>query len=151
MNPIQFETISFGKLYNHGLCNHIQSHYEELNDGAFPLEPDWNRYFNLEKMDMLRCYAAYDGSEMVGYAIFLVSPNMHYSTSTWGMEDLYYLAPAYRTGSTGYKFLKFFLTDIEKQVDKVIMGTKVKYDIGVLLRRLGYTHFENLYSKLGSK
>lgn len=148
---LRFSEASFTELFKGGFLDHIQAHYDALNDHAFPLKPDWERYFALESMRMLRCYAARDaaaGDKLVGYAIFLVHSNLHYSTSIWAFEDLYWLSPEYRTGMTGYKWMKYFLTEIEKVADKVVMGTKTKLETGVLLKRLGYKHFENLYSKV---
>ena len=143
-----FSSVTFSELFEGGLRDHLQAHYEELNDKAFPLKPDWDKYFTLENLGMLRCFACFNGSELVGYAIFLVSPNLHYSSSVWAMEDVYYLAPPYRKGLNGYKWLRFFLGEVEKSCDKVIMGTKLKLEIGSLLTRLGYKPFENLYTKL---
>ena len=138
---------SFRQLLDMGFRNHIDAHYRELNDGAFELAPDFGRYLKMDELGLLKCYAATVDGALAGYAIFIVSPHLHYSTSVWAHEDLYYLAPEYRKGLTGYKWMKFFLQDIEKCADKVIVGTKLKLETGAILKRLGYTHFENLYSK----
>lgn len=162
---LSFNKVSFQGLRDLGLDGYLQAHYEELNDKAFPLVPDWGRYYKLEELGMLHCYsaeavlapseeqgAARSGTtKLVGYAIFLSNPNIHYSTSTWGYEDIYYLAPEYRKGMNGVKWLRYFLGDMESRVDKVIMGTKTKLEVGVILRRLGYKPFENLYSKVSNK
>lgn len=148
---ITHTSLSFTALINAGLKSHLQAHYEELNDQAFPLDPDWTKYAQLEQMDLLRCYAAFDDNELIGYAIFLLGPSIHYSSSKWAFEDIYRIVPEFRKGMTGYKFVKYFLSQIEQEVDKVVIGTKTKLEVGKLFERLGYKHFENLYSKVTQK
>lgn len=148
---IEYRKVTFQELLDLGIDAITVDHYQALSDQVFPLEPDYARYLALDAAGVLANLAAIDSDsgELIGYGIHLIHYHLHYRTSLHSIEDVYYLKPEYRKGMTGVRFLKAqesMLVDLG--VQKIIFGTKCRADIGVLLNRLGYTHFEQLYSKV---
>ncbi len=62
--------------------------------------PDLQRYQLLEDAGLIVAVGAYDGDELVGYSINVLSVHMHYQLPM-GRNDVLYLAPAYRQGQNG--------------------------------------------------
>ena len=58
----------------------LQLHWEEvaLYKDAIKLNPDYDRYFDLEKRGVLRVAIARDGDKMVGYFLTLTQEHLHY-------------------------------------------------------------------------
>lgn len=142
---MEFQPCTFMRLVNLGFKDKIFHHYMQLNDQAFLLSPDWDRYYQLDELDMLKCYAAISEGKLVGYATFLINKGLHYNVATFAYEDLYWLDEKYRVGWNGYNFCKFMVNDLSKQADKIIVGVKTKLDVSSVWKRLGFTEFETLY------
>ena len=86
----------------------IEANYEELCvTKDFPLIPDYEVYERVAKSGNITCIVCMDDDEVVGYAIFLIQPHLHYKTCLTAFEDIYYLKPEYRKGRTGIKMFKF--------------------------------------------
>lgn len=62
--------------------------------------PDLQRYQLLEDAGLIVAVGAYDGDELVGYSINVLSVHLHYQLPM-GRNDVLYLAPAYRQGHNG--------------------------------------------------
>ena len=59
----------------------IPAHYDELCvTKDFPLAPDYEAYRRLANCGMLRCITVKADAELIGYAIFIVQPHLHYMT-----------------------------------------------------------------------
>jgi GNAT superfamily N-acetyltransferase len=128
----------------------IQANYEELCvTKEFPLLPDYDAYERIAKTGNITCIVCVDKDEVVGYAIFLIQPHLHYKTCLTAFEDIYYLKPEYRKGRTGIKMFKF-AEDVLRSagVNRIIFHTKIHLDNSKLFEYLGYKHTDKLYSKI---
>ncbi len=126
-------------------------HWEEiaLNKGAIALDPDWDRYAQLEALGALVLATARAAGELVGYQIFLVTPHLHYRRSLTALSDVVYLAPEHRLGTAGIRLMRCAEAELKRRgVQRVVQNVKLHTDWGRVLERMGYAPIERIYSKL---
>lgn len=125
-------------------------HYDELCvTKDFPLMPDYAAYGRLDVAGMLKCIVARVDGELVGYALFIVQPHLHYMTCKTAFEDLYFLRKDHRLGRTGIRLFQFAEAALRADgVNRIIMHTKIHLDNSKLFEYLGYRHTDKLYTKL---
>ena len=113
------------------------------------VSPDLDLYRAFDKRGVLRILTARHAGELVGYFVFVVKPNAHYRHVLAAIEDLYFLAPEYRKGITGYRFLRRAVEAMEESGAHIgSLRTKLKHDHGQLLERLGFRPVEVIYQKV---
>jgi hypothetical protein len=128
----------------------LPEHYEELCvTKDFPLQPDYEAYGRLYMSDMLRCITVREDNALIGYAIFIVQPHLHYMTCRTAFEDIYFLKKEYRKGRTGIRLFQCAEDVLKKEgVHRVIMHTKIHLDNSRLFEYLGYKLTDKLYTKI---
>jgi GNAT superfamily N-acetyltransferase len=128
----------------------LPEHYDELCvTKDFPLKPDYEAYGRLYMADMLRCITVRDNDELIGYAIFIVQPHLHYMTCRTAFEDIYFLKKECRKGRVGIRLFQFAEDVLKKDgVHRIIMHTKIHLDNSRLFEYLGYKHTDKLYTKI---
>jgi hypothetical protein len=129
----------------------LDAHWQEiaLDKDAIRLDPDWENYEWLAKRGMLHIVTARDDGWLVGYHVSVIRPHAHYKSSLTCFSDIMYLSPQYRVGLTGYKLIKFFRDSVKaKGVQKIYMMTKLALDLDPILRRLGFTPIERVYTQV---
>lgn len=126
-------------------------HWREiaLDHDKVPLDPCWERYYDLEDRGVLCVVTAREDGRLVGYHITIVSPHLHYGSTLHGITDVYFVLPSHRKGFTGIRLLKEVEAEMKRRgVVKLITGTKRHLDLGVLFERLGYRETERVYTKI---
>lgn len=125
-------------------------HYDELCvTKDFPLMPDYAAYGRLCNANMLKCIVARSDAELIGYALFIVNPHLHYSTCKTAFEDIYFLRKDHRLGRTGIRLFQFAEQALRDDgVNRIIMHTKIHLDNSKLFEYLGYKLTDKLYTKL---
>lgn len=128
----------------------IPAHYDELCvTKDFPLAPDYEAYGRLHVAGMLCCITARDDNGLIGYAIFIVQPHLHYKTCKTAFEDIYFLKKEHRLGRTGIRLFQFAEEALRAAgVNRIIMHTKIHMDNSRLFEYLGYKHTDKLYTKI---
>lgn len=134
----------------HELQRLIPEHYDELCvTKDFPLMPDYEAYGRLQVAGMLRCITVRNDDELIGYAIFIVQPHLHYKSCKTAFEDIYFLKKEYRQGRTGIRLFQFAEGVLKEHgVNRIIMHTKVHLDNSKLFEYLGYKHTDKLFTKI---
>jgi hypothetical protein len=119
------------------LVKHWQeiAHYTDI-----PLEPDFPRYKAMEKAGVLRIFTARSVGELVGYAIFVVAPALHYRSSIQATADVMFVDPDHRRGlGAGAALVRHCDAELAKEgVQVAFHRCKAKHDFGNLLGALGY-------------
>ena len=128
----------------------IPEHYDELCvTKDFPLMPDYEAYGRLYMANMLRCITVRKGQELIGYALFIAQPHLHYKSCTTAFEDIYFLRKDYRTGRTGIRLFQFAEDVLKKEgVHRLVMHTKIHLDNSRLFEHLGYKFTDKLFTKI---
>jgi hypothetical protein len=144
------------RLLDEGLEALLFQHWEEVARDRLriPLNPDWQRARMLERDKVLWTAALRREGKLVGYNSFCVYPHIHYRQTIHATNDVIYVDPAER-GIAGVKLVRGTEAMLKMLgVVKVIYHAKLTpvrgktNTVGDLLERMGYIHFENLYSKL---
>jgi len=128
----------------------LPEHYEELCvTKDFPLMPDYEAYGRLQLAGMLRCITVREDNALIGYAIFIVQPHLHYKTCKTAFEDIYFLKKEYRKGRLGIRLFQFAQDELKKEgVDRIIVHTKIHIDNSRLFEYLGYKLTDKLFTKI---
>lgn len=129
----------------------VGEHWKEIarDHAAVPLDPDWERYREINYAGKLAVVTARAEGKLVGYFIGIVDTHLHYQTTAYGWADVFYLTPKYRKGLTGYRLLSKAVEACERRgAVKLSFGTKVHKDMGILLERLGFKETERLFTKV---
>ena len=127
-----------------------KAHYKEiaLYQDKIPLDPAWDKYLELDKAGNITCVTARDDGELVGYAVFIQTPHIHYQTTVYAHNDVLYLAPEYRGGSLGVDLLVISESAlITKGVDVVYLHMKSSKPWHKLAEACGFSLIEYGYSK----
>ena len=70
-------------------------------------DPDWGRYFEYERAGILRIWTARDAQgALVGYFVGLDVHGLHAASTRHCYADLFWLAPEWRDGLLGLRFLR---------------------------------------------
>lgn len=129
----------------------LRQHYEEiaLHKDRIPLAPDWGRYEHLEATRSLPIYTARSDGKLVGYSVFLLSYHLHYRNTLVAANDILYLAPEQRRGTTGLRLIKHSEAELKKLgVERIMWHVKFAHDFRAILHRLGYEDEEAIVGKL---
>jgi hypothetical protein len=124
--------------------------YEELCvTKDFPLAPDYDAYRRLAEAGMLRCITVRADEEVIGYAIFIIQPHLHYRTCKTAFEDIYFIRKEYRKGKIGIRLFQYAEQVLKGiGVQRIIMHTKVHLDHSRLFEYLGYKWTDKLFTKI---
>jgi hypothetical protein len=126
----------------------LQQHWREIaHYPDIPLNPDYETYRAAESAGILRVYTVRDGSACVGYALFFVRNNPHYTGSLQAVQDVLYLHPSQR-GGNGYRFIAWCDIQLQREgVQAVYHHSKAAHNFGALLNRQGYELVDLIYAK----
>jgi alpha-D-ribose 1-methylphosphonate 5-triphosphate synthase subunit PhnG len=129
----------------------MTAHEAEVGMFGTP-DPDLERYLEIEKIDVARCFTARLGagggserSELVGYCLMLVFPHPHYRTKLTAIADALYMSPDHR-GTTALRFIAWVDGFCRKLgAVSISRAVNVRKDYSRLLMGLGYEKFETSY------
>jgi GNAT superfamily N-acetyltransferase len=129
----------------------IRLHWEEVaTDHDIPLSVDVAFYQKAEAAGQLCILTARHGDgAMVGYAMYLISRNLHYSQSLQAKQDVLYVHPTNRGAMVGIRLIAASERTLRDRGCQVVYHhVKVQHPIlGALLARKGYQHVEQIYAK----
>ena len=117
----------------------LEKHWEEIaHYKDIPLDPDYELYLKMQSMGMIRAYSMRDGdAKLVGYAVYVVRPNLHYKKCLTATEDIIFVDPNKR--GYGMFLIKWCDEELKKiGVDMVLHHVKLAYDFSKALERIGY-------------
>jgi GNAT superfamily N-acetyltransferase len=123
---------------------------EVAHYGDIPLAPDWSMYRAMEDSGALRCYTARLHGELIGYAVFFVRQNMHYSFSKQAVQDVLFVDKHYRRGTVGTRLIRYADAMLQGESVQVVyhhVKNKPELDFGPLLKRLGYEPIDTIWGK----
>lgn len=132
----------------------FERHWKEiaLHHDKIPLEPDWQRYFDLACTGTLRVMTARCDGVLVGYIFNLVGPHLHYRSSLHAEIEMFWLDPAYRDGAFALRWFKAnerYLRGLGvKRISVAVKNHFKDGRVGLLFKRLDYTPIETIWSQL---
>lgn len=126
----------------------LQKHWDEIaHYKDIPLNPDYDHYYKMEKAGMLKIYTARDQeARMIGYAVYILSPALHYKQSMVARQDIIYIDPQHR--GVGLFLLKWCDEQLKSLgVQIVCHHVKAVHNFGPSLQRMGYELQDLIYTK----
>jgi DNA-binding Lrp family transcriptional regulator len=126
----------------------LRLHYEEIaHFKDIPLQPDAERYKNLQAAGVLRTFTVRtDTNLVIGYAVYFVHRNLHYSGSLQAVQDVLYIDPTKR--GFGMKFILWCDEQIKAEgVQVVYHHVKASHNFGPMLEKIGYELIDLIYGK----
>ena len=157
MEPLKFGWESCRVLFAEpNLGELLMAHWNELglHHENCPLDPDFERFIELEDLGLFKVWAGRDGDKLVGYLGFFIQPHLHYRTTLHAAEDLFLLAKPYRKGLAGYRMFTTAIDALrELGVKRCILHAKVHFEaerggLAKFFQRLGFTHTDELFIKI---
>lgn len=125
-------------------------HYGELEAGhqnRMKMEPDLASYQWLESQGQLAVLTARSAGRLVGYAVTVIRPHMHYRPTLCGFEDALFLTRGARRGMTGVRLVRAMNEALRKRgVKKVFWHSKVFAPIEGIFRLLGMKKTDEIWS-----
>jgi len=111
--------------------------------------PDRVAYEQAEQAGMLRIFTVRVDGVLAGYAVFFIRTNPHYCDSLQAVQDVLWLAPAYRRGGLGLQLIASCDTALKAEgVQVVLHHAKLKSPaLGQVLLKLGYEPIDTIYTK----
>jgi GNAT superfamily N-acetyltransferase len=126
-------------------------HWAEVavNRDVIKLDPDFDAYDQMARSGMLHIVVARKEGVVVGYHYTIVKRHLHYKQSLSAFTDIFYIAPAHRTGRTPLRLFQFVEQTLKARgVQKMFTGTKLSLDAGPLFEHMGWTETERLFVKM---
>jgi len=123
----------------------LRLHFDESEHFKdIPLDPDFEQYQKLDEAGMLRVFTVRVDKELIGYSILFVMTSIHHKQSIHANHDVLFIHKEHR--GIGSMFIKYCDEQLEAEgVDVVYQSTKLSYDFGKMLNRIGYEHVDNVY------
>lgn len=123
-------------------------HHKEiaLHHAEVPLDPDLEQYSFMQAHGQLAVLVGRSEGRIVGYYISIIKPHLHYKSTLHAFTDVYYIAPEFRQGTTGWRMLNEMKTLWKARgVKKAFTATKLHLDISPLLKRQGWLPAESTH------
>ena len=128
----------------------LAQHWREIASYQdIPLSPDRAFYETAERNQSLLIVTARRERELIGYAVFFVTPNRHYSTSVQAVQDVFYVESTSRGALIGRRLIRASEQLLRERGCQVVhQHVKLAHPVlGALLAREGYEPMETIYSK----
>ena len=136
----------------------LEEHYKEIarHQNIIKLNPDFGKYKWMEEKGMIHLVTVRDHpgklglyANLIGYFLCFLNQHIHYQDHQMAMNDIIYLSPEYRKGTTAKEMIEYTTQGLKKRgVTKLCINVKLEHDFGSLLKRMGFTPFETVYEKL---
>jgi GNAT superfamily N-acetyltransferase len=129
----------------------LELHYQELtlNKDLVKLDPRWQDYRLLEQLGRFVIFTARDDGNLVGYSAYFLNKHLHYSGLTVAQNDVLFVHPDSRRGTTALRFLTYAEEQLKALgADKLVYHIKFSLDWRPILHRRGYADEEVMVGKL---
>lgn len=140
----------------------FEAHYKEIaHYQDIPLDINEAAYMHLEESGLLRCFTARYNGDLVGYCVFMVRPNLRYSTSIQAVQDILYIEQGKRGPLFGKRLIEYCEDRLKAEgVQVVYQHSKAspevlaaidaipkRHDTGLLFEYMGYTLIDLIHGK----
>lgn len=109
-------------------------------------DPALDKYIQLEEAGAVKMFSCRLGSELVGYAIFIVQPSLHQRNSIQAVQDVLFIHKEQR--GIGGSFVKWCDEQLKNDgVQIVYHYSRASHDWGKALDRIGYKLLDQVWAK----
>jgi L-amino acid N-acyltransferase YncA len=132
------------------MMGHWPAHWEEVaaDREHISLDPDLDRYAQMERSGTLHLITARMLGELVGYSVWIVGPHLHHRSTMFGVSDMYWLRPDCRKGMAGVRLIRESVRYLKSLgVRKIVSTFQPCRALDAFYVRLGFEQAERVYSK----
>jgi GNAT superfamily N-acetyltransferase len=126
-------------------------HWDEvaIHKENIKLNPDYDRYLQMANDGSIKAYIARENGKLIGYAIFIISYNLHYKDHVYAHNDIVYLSKDYRGSGLAVELFQIAELKLKENynVDVINVSMKVALPFDDLMKYLGFEYIERTYSK----
>jgi len=111
-------------------------------------DPDWEKYTQLNELNLLRLFTVRQHGLLVGYITFIVSPTLHSKNTVHALHDSMFILKLNRKNGTAKDLIAY--TEGKLKLDGVhtmVMTVMMHRDFSVTLKNLGFKHSEASFIK----
>jgi hypothetical protein len=128
----------------------FQNHWDEVDLFVdLGMNPNWVVYKELQEAERLKCITVRDDDLLVGYAVWVINPSLHFADYLLGTNDLLYLKPEYRHSEISKDLLAFSESILkEAAVDVAFINMKTYATYENLAESCGYFNVESVFTKI---
>jgi len=126
-------------------------HYDALalDKELVPLDPDWDRYRELDARGQLCTVTLRAQGKLAGYCIMFVLPELHYRTTLSAKMDMFWVTPEYRGRMGGLRLFRTMERELKRRgCRRMFVGSKLHRDTSRMFEAMGYRHIEAWFSKV---
>ena len=125
---------------------------QEIGDSEQPLDPDWDRLFMEERERRFAVWTARNAKgTLVGYAFVFLTTSLWSRGIVLAMIKLFYLAPEWRTGWLGLKFMRSLFAAIDKLNPQATIQVETNDwampRVAILLERCNFRRVHTTYQR----
>lgn len=124
----------------------VQQHWREvaLFQDKLDLDPDWDRWLQLEAAGVLHILTARKDGLLAGFVFSYILPSMLYAGKRWATTEGFWLDPIWREGING---IRLFRENEAGLRERGVNGHTIEImshieaergTVGIILKRLGY-------------
>lgn len=126
----------------------MAAHHEESGELPGALDLNLPVFLSADQQGILILVTARDDGVLVGYSTCWHGKHPHVKSARTAQGNTIYVHPDYRgQRGLGYKILKHMITELKASAPMIVKyGSKVKRDIGPILKRLGFQADEVSYT-----
>lgn len=128
----------------------FEKHYQEIawKKDKIKLNPNYDKYNAAFDKGLMKVYTARQDEKLIGYAVWLVAPHLHYQDTIKAMNDILYVDPDKRGGSVGIQLIKFSEKMLKEiGVNSIALHIKKSFDWGNVAVKMGYECTESNFEK----
>jgi hypothetical protein len=126
----------------------VVKHYREIawRQDDIPLDINLSRYFEIERAGLYQVWTVRRDGVLIGYSAWFTTPNLHYASTPWAMNDVCFILPAFR--GVGIELARHCERELAGMGIKCLhYHVKESYDWSPALKRIGYEKIESHWAK----
>jgi hypothetical protein len=152
---VVFHRTRFTALRHEGSALFAMHWLEASADRSIPLCVDWDRFEAIEDNNQELCIAVRWGECLVGYAVYLIHPHLHYAGLIVAEADAFFLREEDRSGFVGIKLFQLAerllrdrgVQEVHQRVKLHVRPGRGRSDVGPVFAFLGYRPVETVWRK----
>ena len=125
-------------------------HWEEVAwyKDSMELNPLYDLYLQYSELGVLHYYTVRLEEELVGYAIYTLTPSLHYDPHLQANNDIMFVLPEHRKPRVALRLLELATKDLKECGASVItLKLKSDHEFHSLMKHVGYDLMEYNYTK----
>lgn len=110
------------------------------------LDPDYSQYFQIENMGRLRTLVAVKNGDIAGFAIFVISRNLHCNL-IGAYVDTFYVLSEYRNSKIGIGLFRRAIEKAKEEKVNYLLSDASNATIEKIYKHLGFEFVANRWAK----